>query len=543
MRRCSVICAVLSTIVLAGCQLSVPTLPRAKLVAAPGGSVTEALVDTVGPLNPLFERADNEQDVDSLIYQGLITVNARQQPVPLLASGWTLSADHRTYTFRLRTDVRWADGVPFTADDVLFTFQVLQNPAYQEPGGAAWRVIQVQKVAPDQVSFTLKAPSAAFPLALRQGIIPRHIFQNVPIDRMASDPHSNARAFGTGPFKVQSMTRDHKLVTLVRNPHARPKPYLEAFTFRSYATLADALDAVAGGEADAAGTLQPPQLSYLAKRPDLNVRELKTFSYVAVLFNLQPQQKQYFDPPSVRIALSQAVNRKALVRNVMGSHADVSPGPIPPTSWAYAPAQAAKYPYDRKAAANALDKAGWVLDKATGVRTRGGVPFSVTLETPDVYPYRQVAEAVGKQLKSIGVTVKVNPVPLAVLVGSKLVAKDYQMALVAFDMGPDPDQYSLWHSDAPDGSLNFASSMIPRQSLIDKDLEDGRASNDPTQRAASYADFQDLMSNGAPAVFLFTPHYDYVVARRVSGVQINPVVDPVDRLQHVAAWYVDTRTP
>jgi peptide/nickel transport system substrate-binding protein len=537
------LCALLCAVFLAGCEVSVPALPRPKVVAAPGGSVTEALVDSIGPLNPLFERGSNEQDVDSLIYQGLTTVNARQQPAPQLASSWTLSDDHRTYTFQLRSGVRWADGVPFTADDVMFTFQVLQSPAYQEPGGAAWREIQVQKVAPEKVSFTLKAPSAAFPLALRQGIVPRHVFQNVPIDKMAADPHSNGRALGTGPFRAQSVSKDHKLATLVRNPYAAPKPYLDTFSFRSYATLADALDAVAGGEADAAGTLQPPQLSYLAKRPDLTVRELKTFTYVAVLFNLQPQLKTYFDPPSVRIALSQAVDRNALVKNVMGSHAQVSPGPIPPTSWAYAPAQAAKYPYDPRAAATALDKAGWVLDKVTGVRTKGGVPFSVTLDSPDVYPYRQVADAVSKQLKAIGVAAKVNPVPLSVLVEGKLVARDYQMALVAFDMGPDPDQYSLWHSDAPQGSLNFASSMIPRQALIDKDLEDGRATSDPTQRAASYADFQELMSDGAPGMFLFTPHYDYVLARRVNGVQINSVIDPVDRLQGAAGWYVDTRNP
>jgi peptide/nickel transport system substrate-binding protein len=145
---------------------------------------------------------------------------------------------------------------------------------------------------------------------------------------------------------------------------------------------------------------------------------------------------------------------------------------------------------------------------------------------------------VGQQLKAIGVDVEVDPEPAAMMV-DVLLGKKYQMALAAFDSGSDPDQYSLWHSGAPENSLNFAG--LPRQALIDKDLEDGRSSSDRSSRLAAYADFQQLMGDAAPAIFLYEPHYAYVVSRRVQGVRLNSVIEPVDRFQYVADWYVTTK--
>jgi peptide/nickel transport system substrate-binding protein len=529
-------CAVL----LAGCQLNPASLATTKVAPRSGGAITEALVGTIGPLNPLFESGDNEKEIDGLIYQGLTAVDERQQVAGLLATSWTIADGNRTYTFQLRPDQRWADGQPFTADDVLFTFHILQDPAYQQPDASNWRQLTVAKLAQDRVQFTLKAPSASFPLALRQGIIPKHIFQKIPIDQIAANTHSNARAFGTGPFKVGSISQDRKTVTLQPNFNAGPRPYLDSFTFRTYAALTDALEAVDRGEAEAAGALQP-QLPDLVKRPELSVNEFQTFSYVAVLFNLTPATQTFFESTAVRVALVQAIDRNRIIQDVLEGHAQAAPGPIPPTSWAYAQAQAEKHPYNPEAAAAALERAGWLLNSRTGFRAKGNQQFTLTLEALDGYPYRQVASAIAKQLAAVGVKVEVHPVPEFSLIGQKLANKNYQMALVAFDMGPDPDQYTLWHSDPPPGVLNFSSPGLPRRALIDKDLEDGRASGDRAARINSYADFQGLMSDGAPGIFLFTPHYDYIVSKRVKGLRINPVIDPVDRFEHVANWYVNNQ--
>jgi peptide/nickel transport system substrate-binding protein len=398
--------------------------------------------------------------------------------------------------------------------------------------------VKVEAIDESHVRFTLKAPSASFPLALRMGILPEHIFSGLAAGEIASDPHSGAAAVGTGPFVPESMTQDGKVVTLRRNPHARPQPKLDHFIFRAYPTLGDALAAVSSGEADLVGGIQPPQLDLIARRPDLRVLETKSFSVTAVLINLSPEQSIYFNPPAVRQALNEAIDRQKIVDTILHGHADPDAGPIPPSDWAYSAKATNGYPYDTKAANAALDAAGWTMNQQTGIRSRAGKDFTVNLVVAEAYPYQDVADLLSQQLRAIGVDVRLDREPASLMVGL-LVDKRYQMAMAAFDSGSDPDQYTLWHSGAAKSDLNFAG--MPRQALIDKDLEDGRAASDRGTRMLAYDDFQKLMGDAAPAIFLYEPHYAYVVARRVQGVRLNSVIDPADRFEYVADWYVTTK--
>ena len=206
---------------LVGCQ-PVATVPK----PARGGTAVEALVGAAGVLNPLFETVDSTRDVDSVIYQGLTSVDAQQNVVGVLASDWTVSPDHLAYTFNVRGGIKWGDGQPFGADDVLFTYHVLQDLEYQQPGAEFWRQVGVGAGGPGQVIFTLRAPSASFPLALRVGIIAKHIFAGMAPAQIAASPFSGVRALGTGPFKVGSLSS--LAITLDRNPFADRHRRLDA---------------------------------------------------------------------------------------------------------------------------------------------------------------------------------------------------------------------------------------------------------------------------------------------------------------------------
>ncbi len=523
--------------VLAGaCRFS-PPFTVAKPDPASGGSVAEGIVGRPGNLNPLFAAEDDARDIDALLYQGLTGIGRDQQPRPELASGWTVSSDGLTYLFTIRKDVRWADGAPLTVDDVLFTFGLLQSADYAGPSGPFWRDVKIDSPAPWQVRFTLKAPSASFPAAVRIGVIPRHAFADPSVAGVESDPHSADLAFGTGPFRVRSISSDRLTVTLARNKYARPAPYLDTFVFRSYPTMTDAISALVAARVDLLGGLQPPQLDALVKRPDIAVRQVQTFMFTALLLNTDPAAGPLGDA-AVRAALQRAVDRQAIVGQVLGGRAADDLGPIPPSDWAYA-RPPGPTGYDPAAAADALEAAGWVPDPATGIRARGGVQLRVTLDSADAYPYLQVADLVSKQLRKVGMQVDVQPVSASELVGRYLVGHHYQMALAAFDNGPDPDQWALWHSADPGDTLNFAVNL-PHQALIDKDLEDGRAGQSAAARRAPYQDFQTLIWQAAPALFLYEPYYLYAVASRVNGVQLNPVLEPADRFSSVSGWYVST---
>jgi peptide/nickel transport system substrate-binding protein len=423
---------------------------------------------------------------------------------------------------------------------VVFTYRLLQSPDHRQAGTEFWRDIGVDELSPDAVRFTLKGPSASFPFALRQGIIPQHVFANVPVEQLASDPHSNGAAFGTGPFRVRSISADRRTITLERNPQARQRPYLDRFVFEAYGGLPDALRAAAQGSVDTIGALQPPGIPALEQTPNLAVQEHRTFTIAGVFFGLTDANATYFGDASVRLALVRAVDRQTLVSGTLQGHGQAAPGPIPPGSWAYRASEAGKYAYDPTAARSALTRAGWQVDPRTGIRARGGVAFSLTLDTPDTYPYVQLAQAVSQQLRAVGVEAKVVPLPTSTMI-QRLVDRNYQLALATLDCGPDPDEFVYWHSNPPGGGLNFASPMLPHQALIDKDLEDGRAAAARQTRAADYADVQGLLSDAAPGIFLVSLTYTYAVAKRLKGVRVNPVIGPGDRLQHASDWYVDTR--
>lgn len=505
---------------------------------ARGGTAVEALLGQATVLNPLFESNDTTRDVDSVIYQGLTTVDSRQNPVGLLASGWSVSPDHLVYTFDIRSDVKWADGEPFTADDVLFTYHVLQDIEYVQVGASFWREVGIAPGGPGQVVFALKAPSASFPLALRTGIIPKHIFAGMAPQQIADSPYSGVRAFGTGPFKVAAIT--DKAITLDRNPYANPQPYLDHLVMRTYAASDPqmAVRALLSGAADLAGGLEPQEADTLQGRTDFAIREARMFTNTFATFNPEGDGKAFFGDVNVRVALAEAIDRQRLISEVLGGRGDPDQTPVPTADWAYSAAAASVHPYDAVAAARALDAAGWLIDPTSKLRVKSGHQFKVIMVTADSFPNRQIADGVARQLLAIGVEVDVKAVPASQLVNDYLISRNYEMALVTFDVGSDPDQYALWHSGADTGSLNFAYSR--GWGLIDKDLEDGRAAVDPPARLAAYIDFQMLMVNAAPAIFLYAGRYDYAVSQRVHGVHMNNAIEPSDRFQYVTDWYVNT---
>ena len=131
------------------------------------------------------------------------------------------------------------------------------------------------------------------------------------------------------------------------------------------------------------------------------------------------------------------------------------------------------------------------------LRSKGGQSFRFDLVVAGPFPTNEVAAGVARQLLEIGIEADVKPVSSSDLVQKYLLGRNYLAALVAIDVGSDPDQYTIWHSGLDPGTLNFA--FTRGWGLIDKDLEDGRAAADQASRLAAYLDFQAQMVDAAPA--------------------------------------------
>ena len=505
-----------------------PEAPR------PGGTYVEGVVGQVGSLNPLFGYATaGPNDLDALLFEPLVRVLPTGAVQGRLASHWEVSPDGRSYTFTLRPDARWSDGTPLTADDIVFTVRTVQDPQF--PGALlnqSWKDIIATAVDAGHVRFALPGHNAGFLANLELlDIVPAHLLAGRAMAELAS-ASPNLNPVGTGPFRMVSTQVDR--IQLERNPFAWRRPWLESVTIRSFPSQAAALDALDRGQIDGLANLTPSGAAQEQANTQVKVLASSTYQYAELIFNLKTDEP-YFQDVRVRQAIAKAIDRTAIIRDVLGGQAVPDDSPIPRSiTWAYD--SAAQQPaYDQIAAAKLLDDAGWTL--VNGIRTKGttSLSFGLTVSS-DVPPYERVAEKVASALSQVGIVAEVRPVTTASLIHDYLNPRTFDMTLTAFDNGPDPDVYSFWHSSqAHPGGFNFAG--MKKNVFIDGDLEDGRNTLDLTARAKAYATFQEDFAKEIPAVFLYSPRYVMAVNRRIRGVRLDSAIEPEERYAYVSDWY------
>lgn len=497
----------------------------------PGSSYREAAVGTPTMLNPLLATSRVDRDLSALIFSGLTRTAANGTVVPDLASSWKVEDDGKRYTFTLRDGVRWHDGQPFTANDVLLTIRLLQDPAF--PGDPAtadfWRTVNVE--TPDQrtVICTLPRTYAPFLTYTNVGILPASKLAAVKAGDLANDPF-NLQPVGTGPFAFAALDTSNVSVTLKRfDQYYGTKPQLAELHFRSYTSTSAALQAVAQGEADGISYIPPSALESAGSiAPVANIYGPSIAGYTALFFNLKTPQ---LTVPEVRQALALAVNRDELVRE--GLHGWGTPGdsPILPSSWAYAQQQ---WPQNPQKAQILLDGAGWKMN-AAGVREKDGQLLAFTLLIDNDPLRASVAQVLVQEYANIGIQLKVaakSPQELAQM----LATRHYDLALSGWEgLAGDPDPYQGWHSSQAETGYNFAGWA---NAAADKALEDGRLTTDEAKRKAAYADFQRIFATEIPSLILYYPQYHYAVSKKFSGPNADTLNTPSDRFRTIATWQV-----
>lgn len=507
-----------------------PEAPR------PGGAYTEGVVGQLGSLNPLYgEATAGGNDIDALLFEPLVRVLPTGTVEGRLASHWDVSPDGRTYAFTLRPNARWSDGAPVSADDVVFTVRTVQDPQF--PGALlnqSWKDIVATAVDSQHVRFALPGHNAGFLANLELlDIMPAHLLAGKSMGELAS-ASPNLNPVGTGPYRLVAQTSDG--IQLERNPYAWRRPWIDTIAIRSFATQAAALGALDRSEIDGLANLTPSAADHEAGNKAVSTISASTYQYAELVLNLKPDEP-YFQDIKVRQAIAKAIDRAAIIRDVLGGQAVPDDGPIPRSIvWAYDPV-AQQPAHDAAGAAKLLDDAGWAL--VNGTRTKGGTALSFGLDvSSDVPPYERVAEAVSEELAQVGIQAEVRPVSTASLIHDYLNPRTFDMTLTAFDNGPDPDVYTFWHSSQNHvGGFNF--SGMKKNVFIDGDLEDGRNSLALNARAKAYATFQEDFAKELPAVFLYTPRYVVAISRRIHGVHLDAAVEPTERFAYVNDWYIE----
>ncbi len=524
---------------------------RTEQVPDVGGSYEEAAVGQPRLINPILTNAnDTDLDIIRLVFSGLMRVDGSGRLVPDLAESVTTSEDGKTYTAKLRSGVKWHDGSPFTSQDVVETINYIKTPAWKSPLAGQFKNVDVKADGDLTVIFTLQAPFEPFLSTLTVGLLPAHLWHDVKPEN-AARAELNLKPIGTGPFHFKSLVKDTKgnirAYLLARNEDYYDKPaHLTSIGFKFYPDFSSAEEALKGHKADGISFLPLELRDDVQNLRTTDIITLKLPQYTAVFFNLK--KNEALKSKAVRQALSLAVDRTKIIRDILKNSAEPARGPIPPGFIGYATDTSGSV-YDLTKAADLLDQDGWKLDD-DGIRKQdvkdakgkvtGKTNLAITLVTVDSKENVAVAEAVKDAWVGLGVQTELSVVPASRIQKDVIRPRDYDALLYGEIVGADPDLYPFWHSSqATEQGLNL--SMFANRTA-DALLEQSRTTANDEERAADYQKFQAILADEMPAAFLYRPTYVFGMSRKIKGFNVQTIFTPADRFADITDWYTEMTT-
>jgi peptide/nickel transport system substrate-binding protein len=490
-----------------------------------GDTFIDALTGNISGLIPNVLTDAASFEIGSLIYSGLVTRDKDLNIIGELAESWEFSRDCLDLTFKLRRNVRWHDGRPFTADDVVFTYEAMVNPktptAYREDFRA---VSTVDAVDPYTLHVRYAKPYAKALQSWSTWILPRHVLESyVKEGRLREAPQNRSDPVGTGPYRFKEWKPGEKVVLVANPDYFEGRPYLSRIVYRiipSQATIFLELKAQGIDSAGPAGltALQfKRQAEFPAFRKAYNKYQYQDNVYTYFGFNLGDPR---FADKRVRQAFAHAINKRELIEGVRLGLGREATGPYKPGTWAYNP-NVRTYPYDMAKARELLAAAGWRTKNADGILVKDGQPFEFVLRTNQGNDERRkVAEIIQASLKDLGVKVDIQVIEWASFLKEYIKKRRFEAIILGWGIGLDPDQFEVWHSSktGPD-DLNRIGYANPE---ADEMLEKGRASCIEAERKKYYDRFQEILAEDEPIVFLYFRDALPVVSSRIRGIVPSP---------------------
>ena len=567
--RAVIVALVLVLVVLGGIvalprQAAAPTPeePAAEITMPPRVVFREGVVGVPESITPVTARSRAERTLVGLVFSGLVRLGPGTAYQPDLASSWSSDETGKTWTFTIRDDAVWHDGEPVTADDVVFTVEALKSPDAAGARAAAWADVTVEAVDEKTVRLTLGTPIGGVLAVATQPLLPAHLLADVPFADLGTSDFARLPV-GSGPFAITDVdgqratlvpasgvmtpveddpaasagaapSMDSLATPLPRPSASLPRPYLDEVEVRFFEDEASLVAGLRNGEVDAASGLSGARLDELAQEEGIDSHAYPTTTLSTVLLNLRPGHKELRDP-KVRTAMLAAIDRDALVSDVLGGNATRADALVPPTSWAYDTTSVGSVKHDPKAAAKAMQAAGWSKKGGKWVAPgdKGAYRLELLTVTPDANPrLASVAEYVQDSWKTFGFDVSLVAVEAADL-ATRLRSGDFTAAVVDIAEGLEPDLYPLLATSQVRASgTNLAGFQDPP---LDPLLEAARKPGTPEERAVAWKALLAALATRQPLLPLAW-NDEVMLARGLDGVTPRLIADTGDRYWDVLAW-------
>jgi len=535
----------------------------------PGGRLVVSLRGEPKTLNPLIAVDARSRELISVMQADLVHINrATQLTEPALAKSWKISPDGLTYTLVLRQGIKFSDGHPLDADDVLFTFRVYLDENVHAPqrdllivGGKS---IEVRKQDPQTIIFQLAKPcGVAERLFDGLSILPRHLlekpYQEGKLAQIGSLATPADQWAGLGPFRLKEYVAGQRLV-LERNPYywktdakGNRLPYLDELVFLFVPNADAQVLKFQSGETDVISSLGAENFSILSRQQQgFTLSDAGPgLEYNFLFFNLNDsgektspemlRKQKWFREVKFRQAVSAAADREAIVRLVYQGRGSAIWGLVAPGNRRWADEKLAHSPQSLDRARSLLKEAGFSWssgpDGESILHDSDGKPVEFSILTSASNADRaKMAALIQDDLKQLGMRVQVVPLEFRSVIDRVTQTKEYDaciMGIASFDADPNSD-INVWLSSGGTHLWNpsQAHPATPWEAEIDHLIEDQMSARTFEQRKKLYDRAQEILADNQPMIFLASP--DILAGAKNSIGNFHPAV-----LEPYVLWNVE----
>lgn len=562
-----------SFIILASCLIFTGTrfyFSHRQIVPIKGGEYTEGLVGSPKYINPLYASlSDVDNDISSLVFSSLLKRDGEGRLVKDLATNYQISNDFKTYTFQIRKDAKWHNGANLTVDDILFTYSMVKNGQYKSPLERSFSGVDLEKIDESTIKFILPEPYAPFLELLTFGIIPQDLWYRVP-PQGAGFAELNLKPVGSGPYKFKSLTKDKvgqiKSYSLAVNDDYYKAAAKINLNFKFFPNFEEAQKALNDGDIDGISYLPKSFEKNIIAKNSLSIYKLNLPQVTAIFFN--KKNNSLLDQKEARRALALAVDKNKIINDVLGGDAHSIDGPILPNNFAFNPNNK-KYQYDKEGASKLLEDSGWKAEEITADevkkleegkeklseeekkkaeaillvgagkwRKKDNNFLAVKLTTVETEENAKAAELIKIFWEEIGVKTNIELVQEGEINSQIIKPRNFEALLYSEIVGADPDLYVFWHSShIGESGLNLSNY---ENKEVDQLLEEARITDDIEQRKSKYIKFQEIITEELPAIFLYSPTYNYIQSKKIKGFNVKDILMPRDRFANINDWYIQT---
>lgn len=551
------------------------------IMPASGGALTEGVIGSPRYINPILAQTNEvDMDIARLAFSSLFTFDDNGKLASDIAEEYAISDDKKIYAIKIKKNIRWHDSEQLTsesdkfltADDVLFTIKTIQNPSYKSPLRSNLATIEAEKTNDYEIMISLKTPYEPFLQNLTFGILPQHIWKYINADN-APLAEYNIKPIGSGPYKLDKITKEKSgIITSIElaanNNYYSRRPFIEQIVFKFYKNQAALLEALNSGQINSTSYLNNENIAQISRKNVNNIK-LNTSQYSSVFFN-QNNAKILTDK-NIRLAINYLTDKDQIIKEALLGNGQKANTPIPPVFADYN-SQTKDYAFDLPFANSLLEKAGWIMqednfraqevkEKIKDPKTKKitevvkeKIPLEIELTASDLPEPKKIAEIVQSQWQKGGIKVNLrflSPYDIETAIKSR----DYDAILFGEILNVNPDPFIFWHSSkAEDPGLNLA--MYSNKNA-DSFLEDYRQEFDAAKKKDLLAKFQAAVVDDAPAVFLFNPYLNYIVADEIKSagapqensgqaLQLNSGQATItalrsDRFNGIGNWHIATK--